>query len=317
MVTDTSGLRRNLPELGLDWPLAVAGPPTAAGGNAAGAWMPALFFLVPVGIAAILGILVLLRQSRLTREFVQATEVAARRTQELAAEREVGELKSRFVTTVSHEFRTPLGITMSAIELIRHYEDRLPPEEKRQLYEDIHSSTRNMAGLMEQVLVLGRVDAGKLAYRSAPLDPDTLARKLTDESLSATNRKCPVTWTAENDLSGATGDEALLRHIFSNLLSNAVKYSQGGTPVNFTGRREGNSAVFSVQDRGIGIPEKDLTHLFEAFHRGANVGEIPGTGLGLVIIKRCVELHGGTISVNTKQGEGTTFVVRLPMWGAA
>lgn len=245
---------------------------------------------------------------------MRPTEIASTRARELAAEREVSELKNRFVSTVSHEFRTPLGITMSAIELMRHYGDRLDGEQREQLYDDIYTATRNMAGLMEQVLVLGRVDAGKLAFRPAPLDLDTLARKLTDESLSAANRKCPIEWTAENDLSGAHADEALMRHIFTNLLSNGVKYSPAGVPVQFTARREGLMAVFTVQDRGIGIPDKDLPHLFEAFHRASNVGEIPGTGLGLVISKRCAELHRGSIQVKSQPGEGTSFTVRIPAW---
>jgi signal transduction histidine kinase len=171
-----------------------------------------------------------------------------------------------------------------------------------------------MAGLMEQVLVLGRVDAGKLAFRPLPLDIDSLARKLTDESLSATNRKCRIEWTAETDLSGAVADEALLRHIFSNLLSNAVKYSPEGTIVKFTGRREGAWGVFTVADQGIGIPEADLPRLFEAFHRASNVGDIPGTGLGLVITRRCVELHQGTIHVDSSPNPGTRFTVRVPVW---
>jgi signal transduction histidine kinase len=312
---DIQSLRGRLKELHLDWPLPAAAAIIAGSAPpSAGIWQPMLLGIVPVLLAAVLGALVLRRQGRLTHEFVEATEVAAQREKELAAEREVSELKSRFVTTVSHEFRTPLGITMSAVELLRHYEDRLPPEEKAQLFDDIHSATRNMAGLMEQVLVLGRVDAGKLAYRPAPLDLDSLARKLADESLSATNRKCPIEWHAENDLSGATADEALLRHILSNLLSNGVKYSPAGTSVRFSGKREGRDAVFTVQDRGIGIPEADLPKLFEAFHRGSNVGEIPGTGLGLVIIKRCADLHGGSIQVQSKSGEGTTFTVRVPAW---
>jgi signal transduction histidine kinase len=246
---------------------------------------------------------------------MEAAALASSKERELTAERELSELKSRFVTTVSHEFRTPLGITMSAIELVRHYEDQLPPEEKRQLYDDIFTATKNMAGLMEQVLVLGRVDAGKLAFKPAPLDLDTFARKLTDESLSATNKKCPIAWQAETALAGAHVDEALLRHILTNLLSNAVKYSPAGAPVQFRARREGPMLVITVQDHGIGIPEKDLPQLFEAFHRGGNVGDIPGTGLGLVIIKRCVELHSGSIQVKSPPGEGTTFTLRLPAWG--
>ena len=131
----------------------------------------------------------------LREEVVFREKAEAGLAEALAQERDLSELKSRFVTTVSHEFRTPLGITMSAVELLRHYEDRLPQEEKTQLFDDIHTATKNMAGLMEQVLVLGRVDAGKLPYKPAPLDLDALARKLTDESLSATNRKCPIEWT--------------------------------------------------------------------------------------------------------------------------
>lgn len=315
LTVDMKRLRNELAALHLDWPLPAATDPVGtAEPSRFAAWSPVLIGILPVGLAAVLGALVLRRQGRLTGEFVTATEVAAQRERELAAEREVSALKSRFVTTVSHEFRTPLGITMSAVELLRHYENRLPPAEKAQLFDDIHAATRNMAGLMEQVLVLGRVDAGKLAYRPVPLDLDGLARKLADESLSATNRKCPIGWTAENDLSGAIADEALLRHILSNLLSNGVKYSPAGTPVYFSARREGRDVVFTVKDSGIGIPESDLPKLFEAFQRGSNVGEIPGTGLGLVIIKRCVDLNNGSISVKSSPGSGTTFTVRVPAW---
>jgi signal transduction histidine kinase len=235
----------------------------------------------------------------------------------LQQERELSELKSRFVSMVSHEFRTPLGITMSAVELLQHYEDRLPPEQKAELLADIQGSTKNMAALMEQVLLLGRVEAGRLAFQPRPLDLETLVLKLTDESLSATNRRCPIVWTAHNDLTGAHGDEALLRHIFSNLLSNAVKYSPPGTPVHFAGRREGGDAVLTVKDEGIGIPVGERARLFEAFHRCANVGEIPGTGLGLVIVKRCVDLHGGSIELESEPGRGTVFTVRVPLWSAA
>ena len=235
----------------------------------------------------------------------------------LDQERELGELKSRFVTTVSHEFRTPLGITMSAVELLRHYHERLPEDQRRELLDDIHRSTRHMGGLMEQVLVLGRVEAGQAGFRPAPVDLASLGQKLADEALSATNRRCPIEWRAETDLSGAVADEALVRHVFTNLLSNAVKYSPADSPVGFACRREEAEAVFTVTDRGLGIPEADRPRLFEAFHRGTNVGDIPGTGLGLVIVKRCVDLHGGSIAVQDTPGGGTTFTVRLPLWPAA
>jgi signal transduction histidine kinase len=231
----------------------------------------------------------------------------------LSQERELNELKTRFISLVSHEFRTPLGITMSAVELIRHHGTRLSPEKQTELLEDIHSSTLRMSGLMEQVLILGRVEAGKAAYHPAPLNLEELCGKLTDEELSSTNRRCPVKLTCEGALSDVQADEGLIRHIFGNLLSNAVKYSPEGTAVEFKVHRENGHAVFAVRDEGIGIPEADQSRLFEAFHRASNVGEVPGTGLGLLLVKRCVDLHRGSIRVDSAVGKGTTFLVRLPV----
>jgi PAS domain S-box-containing protein len=239
------------------------------------------------------------------------TEETMRRA--LENERELNELRSRFTSIVSHEFRTPLGVIMSAVELLRNYHDRLDAARRGELHDDIRTATRRMADLMEQVLVLGRADAGKLSFTPAPVDLQVLCAKLTDESLSATVRRCPVRTDIANDLSGARADEPLLRHIFSNLLSNAAKYSPPGSPVEFTIRREGTDAVFTVTDHGIGIPREDQPRMFEAFQRGGNVGEIQGSGLGLLITKRCVELHQGEISFVS--GTGTTFTVRLPVFG--
>ncbi|HCN78943.1 MAG TPA: hypothetical protein DIT13_17340 [Verrucomicrobiales bacterium] len=255
-----------------------------------------------------------LLEKRVAERTAELEKAQAEITRALAQERELGDLKSRFVTMVSHEFRTPLGIIMSAIELMRHYNDRLPPDQRLELQNDIFTSTRHMAGLMEQVLVLGRVEAGKLGCKTAPCDLDILAGKIVDENLSATNRKCPVIWRSEGGLDGARADESLLRHIFSNLITNAVKYSPEGGEVLLTARREGGDAVFQVVDHGIGIPENERGRLFEAFHRCSNVGETPGTGLGLVIVKRCVELHGGSVHVESATGKGTAFTVRLPLF---
>jgi signal transduction histidine kinase len=107
----------------------------------------------------------------------------------------------------------------------------------------------------------------------------------------------------------------LLGHIFTNLLTNAVKYSEPGTTVRFAVAREAPDAVCTVCDQGIGISEEDQQHLFKAFHRGRNVGTRPGTGLGLLLVKRCADLHGGKLQLNSKLGEGTTVTVRLPVFG--
>src|SRR5262249_23462590 len=112
----------------------------------------------------------------------------------------------------------------------------------------------------------------------------------------------------------AWADQGLLQHILTNLLSNAVKYSKEGSPVRLTIQRQNGAAIFRVQDQGLGIPAPDQKQLFHAFHRGRNTSHLPGTGLGLVIVKRCVELHGGEIRCESAEGVGTTFTVSLPIF---
>lgn len=256
------------------------------------------------------------------RQMIQAVinDIAERKHAEaellraLAKEKELGQLKSNFVSMVSHEFRTPLGIIMSSAEILNDYLEKLEPEERQHHLQSIAKNTRRMADLMEEVLLLGRFEAGKMQCQPAPLDLGSFARRLVDEMLSATDRRCPIELEVV-PAGSAQADERLLRHIFTNLLTNAVKYSEPGHPVTFRIRVEEPDAICTVQDRGIGIPEPDLEWLFNAFHRGRNVGQRPGTGLGLVIVKRCVELHGGRIRVESRVGVGTTVTVRLPLFG--
>jgi PAS domain S-box-containing protein len=229
----------------------------------------------------------------------------------LAREKELGQLKSSFVSMVSHEFRTPLGIIMSSAEILQDYLDQLDPEERQRHLQSIHKNTRRMAELMEEVLLLGRFDAGRMNFELAPLDLRLFCARIAEEVASATEQICPIQVRFNSDAAETKADERLLRHIFTNLLTNAVKYSEPGAPVEFVIEREGNHAVFRVRDRGIGIPEADQQWLFNAFHRGRNVGNRTGTGLGLVIVKRCVELHEGKIAVESKAGQGTVVTVTL------
>jgi len=180
--------------------------------------------------------------------------------------------------------------------------------------ESITRNTRRMAEMMEEILVLSRLDAGKLDFQPASLDLNAFCRRVLDEVLSATNRRCPIELMLGPVSAQAQADERLLGHIFTNLLSNAVKYSGPGTAVRFTVEQDGSDAVCTVRDQGIGISEGDQQHLFKAFHRGSNVGARPGTGLGLLLVKRCAELHGGKVQLNSKVGEGTTVTVRFPVF---
>src|SRR5262249_37062077 len=147
-------------------------------------------------------------------------------------------------------------------------------------------------------------------------DLNIFCRRVVDEVLSATNRRCLIELSLNGIPCKTHADERLLGHIFTNLLSNAVKYSEPGEIVRFNVERDENDAVCSVCDEGIGISDEDQQQLFTAFHRGKNVGTRPGTGLGLLLVKRCADMHGGQVQVNSKLGEGTAVTVRLPFFGA-
>ena len=248
------------------------------------------------------------------RDLQQAGEDAKRA---LAAERELNELKSNFVSLVSHEFRTPLGIILSSSEILNLYFAALEEPERREHLDAIKSAVVRMSALMEEVLFFSRVEANKLECVAGALDLAGLCARLRDEACSATAGRCPIEWRAENDLAGARGDEALVRHIISNLLSNAVKYSAEGSPVNFSARREGSDAHFEVVDRGLGIPPDAMPQLFTAFYRGSNVSGRSGTGLGLSIVKKCVDLHGGQITLESKEKVGTIARVQLPLFSSS
>ncbi len=233
----------------------------------------------------------------------------------LEREKELGLLKSNFVSMVSHEFRTPLGIIMSSAGILSRYFERLSAEERREHLDSIQRGIRRMGDLMEEVLFLSRLDAGPTEFRPAPVDFPVLCRTLVDEVLSATGGRCPIRLEVEPLPAVAMADEKLLRPVFTNLLGNAVKYSEAGSAVELRVSAEGPDVVCTVTDRGIGIPDADREWIFHAFHRGRNVGTRSGTGLGLVIVQRCLEIHGGKIAVASALGKGTTMTVRVPVFG--
>jgi len=232
----------------------------------------------------------------------------------LAREKELSQLKSNFVSMVSHEFRTPLGIIQSSAELLQDFYHKMEPPERGEQLHSITRNTRRMASMMEEILVLSRLDAGSLGFAPASLDLNAFCRRVVDEVLSATNRRCLIELACHSGLPQARGDEHLLGHIFTNLLTNAAKYSEEGATVSFALKRDGSDAVCVIRDRGIGISESDQQGLFTAFHRGSNVGSRPGTGLGLLLVKRCAELHHGAVTLESKIGLGTTVTVRLPLF---
>jgi PAS domain S-box-containing protein len=250
----------------------------------------------------------------LALDITERKQAEANTLKALAREKELSQLKGNFVSMVSHEFRTPLGIIQSSAELLREFFQRMPPTEQQEHLTSITRNTRRMAGMMEEILVLSRLDAGKLEFKPCPLDLNNVCRRIVDELLSATNHLCPVVLSLTSPLPQANADERLLGHIFTNVLSNAVKYSEPGAAIQFDVWREGADALCVVRDRGIGISPEDQARLYTAFHRGANVGNRSGTGLGLLLVKRCAELHRGRVEIQSSLGTGTTVTVRLPLF---
>jgi signal transduction histidine kinase len=227
--------------------------------------------------------------------------------------KELSEMKSKFVSTASHEFRTPLATMLSSAELLEHYSDNLDSTEKRNLLQTIQSGAKRMSEMIDGVLALGRAESGVLKLNLTRMNLRELCSKVVSEFRIAQGKQHVINLVDRFDRADVDMDEQLLRHILNNLLSNAVKYSPPGSEVIFSLARRDEQAVIEIEDRGIGIPAQDQPRLFESFHRASNVENRPGTGLGLAIVKKSVELHGGEISVESAVGSGTRFTVTLPL----
>jgi PAS domain S-box-containing protein len=249
---------------------------------------------------------------------IDATDrIEAAQAQKLALYKqiELTDMKSRFISMTSHEFRTPLATIHGSVELLMHYEDRMPADKKRMTLEKIDDSVARMTHMLENVLLIGRTNAGLMEFRPKPLGLRDFCMGLLDELRSAmTAHYLTLRWVVELPAAQEQFllDDALMRNIVENLLSNAIKYSPGGGEVRLAAAFAEGVLTITVTDQGIGIPLKDQSNLFESFHRASNVGAIAGTGLGLTIVREAVQRHGGTINVHSEVGVGSSFTVTLP-----
>lgn len=232
--------------------------------------------------------------------------------QSLERERELGELKSRFVSMVSHEFRTPLATIQATTETIRNYFHKLDEDQLNTRFDKIQAQVKHMTMLLEDVLAFGWLQSGRREFNPAPVNIDQLCQEIL-EDLHSLDRIHQLIYTNPDTSLVADVDLRLMRQVISNLLTNAIKYSPEGTSVRFAVSHDSDTLVFEFVDAGIGIPAADQPHMFEAFYRATNVGHIAGTGLGLVVTKRAVELHGGSITFESTVGIGTRFLVSIPI----
>ena len=207
---------------------------------------------------------------------------------------------------------TPLSVILSSTELLEESGGAWSEERKRQHTARIGAAVRGMVEMLDAVLTIGRSDAGADRCAPEPLRVPELCEELVANLRQSAGERHAIELASDGDWAEATMDPRHLRHVLTNLLSNAVKYSPAGGVVRLTIARAADRATFRVSDAGIGIPADDVGRLFGRFVRGGNVGAIAGTGLGLAIVKRSVDACGGTITVASVVGEGTTFVVELP-----
>ncbi|MBW4574051.1 MAG: PAS domain-containing sensor histidine kinase [Aphanothece sp. CMT-3BRIN-NPC111] len=232
---------------------------------------------------------------------------------DLQKEKDLNQLKSRFVSIASHEYRTPLATIRMSSELLEKYSHKLSEERKYQEFNRIKAAVNRMSELIDDVLLITKAESRFQEFNPTNIDLEKVCGDLVEEIEQSTRSHHKIAFSNHCLSTKACMDERLLRHILTNLLSNAIKYSPKGSTVNFELACQDGEVIFKIKDPGIGIPIEDQQRLFEPFHRAKNVGKIPGTGLGLSIVKSLVDLHRGQINIESEIGVGTTFIVTLPL----
>ncbi len=251
----------------------------------------------------------------LKREIKLKEEAEHRLEEALEKEKELSDLKSRFISTTSHEFRTPLTSILTSAGLIQRYQGKWEPKKTEEHFDRIKNSVSNLTRLIDDVLTISKAEAGKLIFKPEDLNFFNLCDKLFHDA--EMNAKGDYTfefnYTAERKYFKL--DKSLMELALQNLISNAVKYSRRGGKINLRVEADDQNLDFEIKDEGIGIPKEDLPRLYESFYRSKNAIDIQGTGLGLSIVKHAVDSHGGKIEVFTEEGSGTCFKVTIPVNG--
>ena len=230
----------------------------------------------------------------------------------LRKEKELVEMKSRFVSIASHEFRTPLSTIALATGFLRKHREKLSPDDVIKKLATIEKQVDHMTYLLDDILMIGKSEAGKIKTKYTPVDIETFFHQ-TAREVEESMRTHQVQTFIQCSVKSFMADEKLLRNILINLITNAIKFSPDQKSVMLRVTNSPDFLKLEVKDKGIGITPEDQQNIFSAFHRGANVGTIQGTGLGLSIVKKAVELLAGHIHLSSQAGEGTSFTITLPL----
>lgn len=250
---------------------------------------------------------------QLKKNLEEKKKLEAQLEEALAKEKEINELKSRFISTVSHEFRTPLTAIFSSVQMIEMFSHKWSKEKIDGHFKQIESSINNLTQLLDDVLTVSRVDREVLKSEISRINIRELLNSFINEVKLYDRDDHEFIFSIESSSEIIEIDSKLIRYTVVNLLSNAVKYSPKNSPIYLKVFIQNDTLKIIITDKGIGIPKNEIKHLFTEFFRANNSVGIQGTGLGLSIVKRSVELLGGTISVESKINEGTTFTLIIPV----
>jgi signal transduction histidine kinase len=230
----------------------------------------------------------------------------------LEREKELSALKSRFVSMASHEFRTPLSTIMGSADLIARYTEGPGNEKVHKHVQRIRTKVRDLTAILNDFLSFERISQGDLPSVPEELDIVHVCIGLIEELRGMAKPGQALEYDHTSDERTVTSDRGMLTNTITNLVTNAIKYSPEGRPVILRTAVDDGCLRIAVIDKGMGIPPADQAHLFEPFFRAQNVLTIQGTGLGLNLVKRYLDLMGGEISFTSTPKEGTTFNVRIP-----
>ena len=251
--------------------------------------------------------------SRLEEEVRERKKAEEEVRKAFEREREVNDLKSKFVSIASHEFRTPLSAVLSSASLINQYKEKGELEKISKHVTRIKSSVNHLTSILNDFLSLGKLEEGKIEVNNEVIPVNEFLKEVREE-LFETLRPGQDIIVDEKVLAlEIKSDIRILRNIFFNLISNASKYSASDKKIYLEVQQRDDQVIFDIRDEGIGIPAQDFKHMFDRFFRASNAGETQGTGLGLNIVKRYVELLNGSVTFSSRYGEGSTFSVTLPL----
>ncbi len=232
----------------------------------------------------------------------------------LEKQKEISEMKTRFISVTSHEFRTPMTAAMASVELLTHHFDRLASEKRRELLARVDASLHRMTGMLDELLMLNRLEQNRVEMHLASLDLHAFLHDLIEEARLGDRGAHCFEFSSPGAAVFVHSDANLLHHIFSNILGNAIRYSPDGTRVTVRLEADDRQVRVAIEDQGIGVLPADRVRIFEAFERGSNVGAIRGTGLGLNIVKHMTGMLGGDVRLEIGEGgRGTRFTLEFPL----